>query len=200
MAQHPTGDRHDGNAVSVRGTRWLERPGYDGRIDLGADHPPSAASPNDCLRAPCVAAHDLGRCPQHLLLRPRGLGRSGRQPSIAKRYAAFLALVQTYTNPEVIAIDQDALGRQAQRLVGGPLLGGGIPLHGPAVALQPCGAVTNASLAAQRWVVNATGSSWITTPSVGVYHASCGPALPILFRDTLQGLRHDTAVDSVPRS
>lgn len=83
-------------------------------------------------------------------------------PSLKGTPSALCPCVQTYTNPEVIAIDQDVLGRQAQRLVGGPLLGGGgTPLHGPAVVLQPCEAGTSAF---QRWVVNATGSSWITTP------------------------------------
>lgn len=85
--------------------------------------------------------------------------------------------LETYTNPEVIAVNQDALGRQAQRLVGGPLLGGGggPPLHGPAVVLTACdtaAASNSTAAAAQRWFVNATGENWITTPAFGTAPAS----------------------------
>ena len=109
---------------------------------------------------------------------------------------------QTYTNPEVIAIDQDALGRQAERLVGGPLLGGGggPPLHGPTVVLQPCGAGGgNASDAAQRWDVNATGASWITTPCVPQRVRGCSAVLPSLPSWHAQGLWHDAPAPPVSR-
>ena len=75
----------------------------------------------------------------------------------------YVLCLQTYTNAEVIAIDRDHLGRAAQRLVGGALLGGGgtPPLHGPAVTLAPCGSVAPAL---QVWSFNASGTDWFATP------------------------------------
>jgi hypothetical protein len=64
----------------------------------------------------------------------------------------------TYLNPEVIAIGQDELGRQGQRLVGGPLSGGGDG-NTPAT-MQQCAAGSDA----QQWVADAPATGYLQNP------------------------------------
>ena len=66
---------------------------------------------------------------------------------------------ETYLNAEVIAIGQDVLGRQGQRLVGGPLSGGGDG-NTPAT-MQQC----SAGSAAQQWAANAPASGYLQNPA-----------------------------------
>jgi hypothetical protein len=61
---------------------------------------------------------------------------------------------ETYLNAEVIAVGQDVLGRQGQRLVGGPLSGGGASPPATASACAP-------GSAAQAWALDAPSQGYI---------------------------------------
>ena len=61
---------------------------------------------------------------------------------------------ETYLNAEVIAVGQDVLGRQGQRLVGGPLSGGGANPPATASACAP-------GSAAQAWALDAPMPGYI---------------------------------------
>jgi hypothetical protein len=66
---------------------------------------------------------------------------------------------ETYLNAEVIAVGQDVLGRQGQRLVGGPLSGGGdgnVP-----ATMQQCAAGS----AAQQWAADAPAAGYLQNPA-----------------------------------
>lgn len=78
----------------------------------------------------------------------------------------------TYTNSEVIAIDQDELGRQGERVFGGDLAAiASVPLHGPALGLQACVYNTSSRRAVppQVWSINASGHGWVVSgvPAAG---------------------------------
>jgi len=80
---------------------------------------------------------------------------------------------ETYLNAEVIAVGQDALGRQGQRLVGGPLSGGGdgnVP-----TSLQQCAAGSPA----QQWVADAPAAGYLQNPASATCLNSddCGAAV-----------------------
>ena len=62
--------------------------------------------------------------------------------------------LETYLNAEVIAVGQDILGRQGQRLLGGPLSGGGA---NPPATTAPCAPGS----AAQAWALNSPVAGYI---------------------------------------
>ena len=65
--------------------------------------------------------------------------------------------LETYLNAEVIAVGQDVLGRQGQRLVGGPLSGGGANPPATAVACVPGDAT-------QQWALDSPQAGYIQNP------------------------------------
>ena len=67
---------------------------------------------------------------------------------------------ETYLNPEVIAVGQDALGHQGQRLVGGPLSGGGD--GNTPVTMQQCAA---GGSVAQQWAADAPAAGYLQNPA-----------------------------------
>jgi len=64
--------------------------------------------------------------------------------------------LETYLNTEVIAISQDPLGRQGQRLLGGPLSSGG---NNPPLTLQTC-----SQSSFQIWKWNESAPFFLTNP------------------------------------
>eukprot|EP00038_Savillea_parva_P028759 m.66863 g.66863 ORF g.66863 m.66863 type:complete len:558 (+) comp8393_c0_seq1:219-1892(+) len=90
--------------------------------------------------------------------------------------------IETYTNKEVIAVDQDVLGKQGTRVFGTNLKGGGSNPNGwtPATA-QPC----NSSDARQIWEYDGSNP---TTPPGTLYNAESKLLLDVLDCDTQLGL------------
>jgi hypothetical protein len=83
--------------------------------------------------------------------------------------------LETYTNTEVIGVGQDIMGRQGQRLVGGPLSGGGdgnVPL-----TMQPC----IAGAPAQTWAFDVPAPGFLAAGNGSLSMCAnvddCGSAL-----------------------
>jgi hypothetical protein len=104
--------------------------------------------------------------------------------------------LETYTNTEVIAVGQDAMGRQGMRLKGGdvsararglqghrpkrdrrraPELGGAAPATDVAVTMQPCAA----GAGGQVWKWNVSGAGFLSNPASGacLNQNDCGSQL-----------------------
>jgi alpha-galactosidase len=71
----------------------------------------------------------------------------------------------TYKNKKVIAVNQDPLGKQGTRLVGGPLLEAPTPALGNTPAmLTAC----NAKDGGQKWVLNSPDKGYVQNPKTSL--------------------------------